>query len=240
MQRAIILAAGFGSRLVQGRPYPKPLEAVCGQALIVRVIRTLAGAGVDEVVVIVGHLGDVLRSELEAQELPVTLHFVQNDEYDKPNGTSLLKAADYVEGPTLLLMSDHLFSPDLVERVLAFELGADEAVLGVDHDIEGCFDLDDATKVLSDGDRIAAIGKTLDDYDCLDVGVFRITPALIAALRDAEGPEGCSLSAGVGTLAKDGRMRIVDVGDAKWIDVDTPEAHAEAERLINAHGPTLK
>jgi len=29
-------------------------------------------------------------------------------------------------------------------------------------------------------------------------------------------------------------MKAADVGDATWIDVDTPEAHAEAERLIAA------
>ena len=66
MTRAIILAAGKGTRLVSGRPYPKPLQEVAGVPLIVRVIRALERSGVDEVGVVIGHLGDVLRDALEA------------------------------------------------------------------------------------------------------------------------------------------------------------------------------
>ncbi|HJK92069.1 MAG TPA: NTP transferase domain-containing protein, partial [Polyangiaceae bacterium LLY-WYZ-15_(1-7)] len=234
MTRAIILAAGKGTRLVSGRPYPKPLQEVAGVPLIVRVIRALERSGVDEVGVVIGHLGDVLRDALEATPFAAKLSFFENDEVDKPNGTSLLKAADFVTGPTYLLMSDHLWSPSLVRSVSRFPLAHDEAVLGVDYDIPGCFDLDDATKVRVRGDRIVEIGKELPSYDCLDTGVFRITPALIEALRDAEGPEGCSLSHGVGALAARGKMRVVDVGDATWIDVDTPEAHA-AILVLHAH-----
>ena len=237
--KALILAAGKGSRLVRGRPYPKPLETVAGVPLIVRVIRGLRAAGVREVGVVIGHLGDVLREELESWDLGVTISFYENDEIDKPNGTSVLKAADFVTGPTFLLMSDHLWNPELVRSVGRFPLAEDEAVLGVDFDVPRCFDLPDATKVRVDGSEILAIDKELAEYDCLDTGVFRITPALIEALRDADGPEGCSLSQGVAALAAEGRMKVVDVGDARWIDVDTPEAHAEAERLIEAYGETM-
>jgi hypothetical protein len=34
-------------------------------------------------------------------------------------------------------------------------------------------------------------------------------------------------------------MKAADVGDAVWIDVDTPEAQAEAERLIAVLGEEL-
>ena len=237
--RALILAAGKGSRLVQGRPYPKPLETVAGVPLIVRVIRSLRAAGVREVGVVIGHLGDVLREELSSWSLGVELEFFVNDEVDKPNGTSVLKAAEFITGPTFLLMSDHLFDPELARMVGRFPLGPSEAVLGVDYDIPECFDLDDATKVRVVGDDVVAIGKTLDDYQCLDTGVFRITPALVEALRAADGPQGCSLSEGVATLAADGRMKVVDVRGAHWIDVDTPEAHAEAERRFALYGETL-
>ncbi len=239
MNRAIILAAGMGSRLVAGRPYPKPLSRVAGVPLIERVIGSLRKAGITDVGVVIGHLGDVLRRELEDGDHGVRLHFFENDEYHKPNGTSLLKAASFVEGPTYVVMSDHLWSPSLIRAVSRFPLAHDEAVLGVDFDIAGCFDLDDATKVQIRGDRISEIGKELPSYDCLDTGVFRITPALIEALREHDGPDGCSLSQGVGALAAQGKMRVAGVGDAMWIDVDTPEAHAQAARLIRRYGDNL-
>jgi len=240
MDRAVILAAGKGQRLVNGFDFPKPLKRVAGVPLIVRVLRNLERAGVHEVGIVVGHLGDVLMQGLERHRFSLDLRFYWNDEVDKPNGTSLLKAAEFVQGPTYLLMSDHLWSPDLIEAVGRAPLGEHEAVLGIDFDIPGCFDLPDATKVLLEGDRVLDIGKELPSYDALDTGVFRITPALIAELAAVNGTEGCSLSQGVAALARKGRMRVADVGDARWIDVDTPAAHIEAERLIRTYGDTLR
>jgi 1L-myo-inositol 1-phosphate cytidylyltransferase len=240
MERAIILAAGRGERLVRGKPYPKPLEPVNGLPLIVRVLRGLEAAQVEQVAIVVGHLGDVLQRGLEEYRFDLELRFVQNDEHHKPNGTSLLKAKDFVDGPTYLLMSDHLWSPDLLQRVRRFPLAGDEALLGVDFKIGDCIDLDDATKVSVRGDRVERIGKQLDHYDALDTGVFRITPAVIEALERVDGPDGCSLSQGISALAEDERMRVVDVGSACWVDVDTPMAHAHAEYLVRRYGPMLR
>ncbi|MDH5492887.1 MAG: NTP transferase domain-containing protein [Myxococcales bacterium] len=239
LNRAIILAAGLGTRLVDGAEIPKPLKPVCGVPLIVRILRSLERGGVDEVGVIVGHLAETLMEAVGAERLSLRLHFIQNDEYLKPNGTSLLKARDFVEGPTFVLMSDHLFAPALFESVAAFELEADEAVLGVDRRIDRCFDLEDATKVRLEGDRIVEIGKELHRYDALDTGIFRITPALMEALAAADGPQGCSLSEGVAALSARGKMRVADTGTATWIDVDTPRAHEIAERLISRYGDDL-
>ena len=237
--RALILAAGLGSRLADGRPVPKPLREVAGVPLIVRIIRALEKGGVREIGIVIGHLGEDLRAGLSGYEHRAKLSFFPNEEYEKPNGTSLLKARDFVTGPTLLLMSDHLWSPRLLNSVASYPVAEQESALGVDCRIDACFDLEDATKVQVRGDRIVRIGKELDDYNALDTGLFLITPALIEALDTVNGPEGCSLSQGVAALAAEGRMKAVDVGDATWIDVDTPETHAEAERLIDELGEDL-
>lgn len=240
MKRAIILAAGKGERLVNGFSFPKPLKRVAGVPLIVRVIRGLERAGIEEVAIVVGHLGDVLVAGLERHRFNLELRFFWNDEVDKPNGTSLLKARTFVDGPTLMMMSDHLWSPDLLDAVRAYPLASDEVALGIDFDIARCFDLPDATKVLLDGDRIVDIGKEIPAYHALDTGVFAITPAFVEALDRLNGPNGCSLSHGARALAAEGRMRAADVGRGSWIDVDTPSAHAEAERLVALYGDTLQ
>jgi choline kinase len=237
--RAVILAAGLGSRLASGDLAPKPLRDVAGVPLIVRIIRALERGGIREIGIVIGYLGEELKNGLSEHELRAKLSFFDNDEYEKPNGTSLLKARDFVMGPTLLLMSDHLWSPGLLKSVGSYPVGPRESVLGVDYRIDDCFDLDDATKVQVQGDRIERIGKSLDTYNALDTGLFLITPALIEALDAVNGPKGCSLSEGVAALASKGRMKAADVGDATWIDVDTPEAHAEAERLLAELGEDL-
>ncbi len=238
-RRALILAAGLGSRLALGDPTPKPLREVAGVPLIVRIIRALETQGVEEIGIVVGHRAEELIDALSRFEFAARLSFFFNEEYQKPNGNSVLAAREFITGPTLLLMSDHLWSPRLLETVASYPVTRREAVLGVDRRIDACFDLEDATKVEVFGDRIVEIGKELDDYDALDTGVFLITPALVEALDTANGPSGCSLSQGVAALAADGRMKAVDVGDSTWIDVDTPEAHAEAERLIAVLGDDL-
>jgi choline kinase len=237
--RAVILAAGLGSRLAGEDSVPKPLREVAGVPLIVRIIRALERGGIGEIGIVIGYLGEVLKNGLSGREMRAKLSFFDNDEYEKPNGTSLLKARDFVTGPTLLVMSDHLWSPRLLKSVASCQIGPQESALGVDYRIDDCFDLDDATKVQVQSDRIERIGKSLDRYNALDTGLFLITPALIEALDAVNGPKGCSLSEGVAALASKGRMKAADVGDATWIDVDTPEAHAEAERLLAELGEDL-
>ncbi len=237
--RALILAAGFGSRLGNGDEAPKPLREVAGVPLIVRVIHALAEQDIHEIGIVVGHRADELVRALAEYDFEPELSFFLNEEYEKPNGTSVLAARDFITEPTLLLMSDHLWSPRLLEAVASYPVTEGESVLGVDSHIDACFDLDDATKVKVRSGRIEQIGKQISDYNALDTGVFLITPALVEALDAANGPQGCSLSQGVAALAAEGRMKAADVDDAIWIDVDTPEAHAEAERLIAALGEDL-
>lgn len=242
LDRAIVLAAGLGSRLVQGADHPKPLEPVAGVPLLVRILRTLATEGVREAVIVTGHLGDTLRRALEADtSLGVKLTFVDNAAFaTTKNGVSLLAARAFVDRDVLLTMADHLFSPAVVRTLRDASLPAGVCALAVDFDIPRCFDLDDATKVRVVDGRIAAIGKELTTYDALDTGVFLIGPELtdeLARLFAATGD--CSLSEGVAALMTRGRFFACDVGDAQWIDVDTPEALAHAEEMIRSHGDYL-
>ena len=66
IQRAIVLAAGRGSRLVAGKGHPKPLEPVAGTALLVRILKTLSSEGVREAVIVVGYEGAQIRAALAA------------------------------------------------------------------------------------------------------------------------------------------------------------------------------
>lgn len=239
ISRAIVLAAGMGSRLGLGGP--KPLRDVSGVPLLVRVLTTLQSEGVREAVIVTGFCGEqVQQALLAATELDLSLTFVENKRYEAKNGVSLLAAADFVDRECILTMADHLYSPTLVRRLLAAELPEGACALGVDFDIERCFDLDDATKIRLSGRALAGIGKELSDYDALDTGVFRIGPELIRELTVLDAMSGdCSLSDGVRALAMQGMFFGIDVGRARWIDVDTPEALQRAEAMIRVFGDDL-
>jgi 1L-myo-inositol 1-phosphate cytidylyltransferase len=242
IRRAIVLAAGTGSRLAEAEyDVPKPLRIVAGVPLLVRVLRTLESVGIREAVIVTGYQGDAIRKAIAAEpNIGLRPIFVSNEQYLKKNGVSLLAASEYVDRECLLTMSDHLYSPELVRRLMAAEVPEGCCALAVDRDIERCFDLDDATKVQSRAGRIAQIAKDLEIYDALDTGVFRIGPDLLRELALVEARSGdCSLSDGVQSLSRRGRFLAADVGDVRWIDVDTPLALQRAEAMIRVFGDML-
>jgi bifunctional UDP-N-acetylglucosamine pyrophosphorylase/glucosamine-1-phosphate N-acetyltransferase len=65
---AIVLAAGAGTRMHS--ELPKPLHPLLGRAMVLHVLDALAVAGVDEVVVVVGHGAALVESEVRSGARP--------------------------------------------------------------------------------------------------------------------------------------------------------------------------
>jgi choline kinase/phosphatidylglycerophosphate synthase len=235
VKTAVILAAGNGSRLrrVSGS-LPKPLIRVAGVPLIERVMRTALKAGIESFVIVTGYESERIRAFVERiPDLNDRVTWVHNPDYHLPHGGSVLAAREAAPEDFALLMSDHLFEPEALSRLLRAPRRPDECLLGVDSNLAGIFDTDDATKVRLSGDRIADIGKSLEAFDAVDTGLFVCSPRLFDALAAcASGGGGCSLSDGVRRLAREGRMSAVDIGQAAWQDVDTPEALRHAEGML--------
>jgi 1L-myo-inositol 1-phosphate cytidylyltransferase / CDP-L-myo-inositol myo-inositolphosphotransferase len=245
--RALILAAGLGSRLREGGvDLPKPLQVVGGETLLVRTVTTLAGAGIDEVWVVVGFRASMIEAAVAAEagrwrRLGATVRTILNPDFEKSNGVSVLVARGVVGGAFVLSMVDHVYDVAVAGAAVAADMSAGDLWLCVDRRLDEIYDIDDATKVKTEGDRIVDIGKTIPDHDCIDCGVFAVGEALLASLQAEKDRRGdCSLSDGVKHLARSGRARVIDVGDAFWQDVDTPDARDRAEgelaRLAVARG----
>jgi choline kinase len=228
---AVILMAGVGSRLgTAGGALAKPLVPIAGRPLICYTLDALLRAGIRTVHAVMGGNSERLGAAL-APLFPAGLRFstIINPEWQKQNGVSVLAAAGHVQAPFLLAMGDHLFDFALLEALLA---GADpiQVNLAVDRKVDSIFDLDDATKVKADGDRLIEIGKQLSAYNAIDTGVFVCPAEIFTYLKAAQRDGDCSLSDGVRLMAADGKVRAVDIGDAWWQDVDTPEMLARAEQ----------
>ena len=245
-RRAIILAAGTGSRLrEEDGDLPKPLRRVGSLPLLTRVLLTLGRAGIREAVIVLGFEADAIREALSKDPMleasGIHLEFVLNDNFHAKNGLSLLAARDYVNEECVLSMADHIYSASLVRRLAARDLPDGVCALAIDHDIPRCFDLEDATKVRLEGHLISGIGKELEQYDALDTGVFRISPSLIERLDHVAQTHGdCSLSDGVQALSDRGLFWGCDIGDARWVDVDTPQAASFAEVMLGVYGDDLE
>ena len=234
VDKAVIIAAGMGSRLNgHGCGQPKPLVKVAGVGLLKRAILTAKRAGIIEFAIVIGHRGDEIREAIANDpQIDVHIDWVENPEWTRGNGLSVLKARDCVEGPFLLLMADHLFEPQVITRMRCLLLGTGESALCVDTRLERIQDLDDATKVVLDGDRILQIGKALGQYDAVDTGIFLCSPALFDGLERSVARGDETLSGGVRVLASRGDMRAVEIDGLFWQDVDTPEALLQGERAL--------
>lgn len=231
----LIIAAGKGSRLLS-HGEPKPLVTLGGSTLIERVMCSAAQAGIGTFHVVTGHLAERIESFVPASPLLAGLDvdFIHNAQFERENGISVACAAGRTADRFVLLMSDHLFEPRILSRLIAEPIAADEVILAVDSRIHGhpTVDLDDVTKVLVEGGAIRDIGKGIAEYNAFDTGMFLCTPALFAALDESFECADFSLSGGMRVLAGRGKARVFDIGDGMWIDVDDGPAYERAERIF--------
>lgn len=240
---ALIIAAGFGSRL-RDISDSKPMTPIAGIPLLELGVRQAKAAGAARVVVVTGHEADRLEVGLPALSqragIPVVAERVAD--WSKPNGWSVMAGASRIDGNYLLMMSDHIFSASILGN-LARQHGPDRGVtLAIDRRCDHpLIDPDDATWVQTDPRGfIRAIGKAIADYDAVDCGAFLATPELAAAIQAAiDGGKAGSLSEGMQRLADAGRAATMDIGQAWWLDVDDPRAHALAEAQAPAQLPEI-
>ena len=237
VEQCLILAAGNGSRLVsRSSSVPKPLVQVHGRPLLEHIIMGARGAGIRSFAIVVGYRGDVIQQWCAKQAFAdIEITFIENCEYHKDNGISVLKARGEIHDPFLLLMADHIFESRTARALLQQPLGKGEVILAVDSNLDSIFDLEDVTKVLRDGDHIVDIGKQIAKYDAFDTGMFLCSPELFGVLESTKKNGNCSLSDGMRKLGQAKRLRAFDIGDATWQDVDTPEALAYTEILFDQH-----
>lgn len=233
----VIIAAGRGSRLA-GRAPSKPLLEVAGRRLIDRAIDAARRAGVRRFVVVTGYEAAAVEAHLAARAAAegLAVETVRNDEWEKENGLSVLKARGRTGDRFFLLMADHIVDPRLLEGLAAGGVDPGALVLAVDRRVEGHphVDLDDVTRVRIEDGRIAGIGKRIDGHNAFDTGVFLCTPALFEALEESQRRGDFTLSGGVRALAAKGRARTWDAGALFWIDVDDEAALAKAEAAVAA------
>ena len=231
---AVVLMAGTGSRLrVSGHVVPKPLVPVLGRPLICYLMDSLTKVGVDILHAVVGWESARLVAGLEPL-LPdgMQLRPIQNHDWKKQNGISLLQAEGQVTAPFFLLMADHLFDFAVLE-CLVRQADPGQLNLAIDRKIASIFDLEDAMKVQTRNGRVTAIAKNLASYDAIDTGAFLCPLEIFSYLKFAQRNSDCSLADGVRLMAADEKVRAIDIGGAWWQDVDTEEMHARAEHVLS-------
>jgi glucose-1-phosphate thymidylyltransferase len=110
--KVIVPLAGKGTRLLPlTKRVPKPLVKVAGRPVMDYVMDTVRGLDVEELIVITGHLKDVVEKYI-VKQYDVPAKFVEQRTLDGTAGAINL-ARPYVDGPVLIIFVDTLFDADL-------------------------------------------------------------------------------------------------------------------------------
>jgi choline kinase len=229
----VILAAGRGARLNGGNSaLPKCLVPLGGETLLARNIRLLRGAGVDDIVVVVGCAADAVRQSCRSRRGGVT--FVENARFAETNSLfSLWMARDLLAGGFVVMNCDVLLHPQLLTDLLT---ARHEDALLVDFASDGTPYGDEEMKVRVRRGRIVEMSKTLDpaDADGENLGVARFgadgAAALIGELDRivAAGDVMAWVPQAFTALAARRPLHSIGTRGLPWLEIDFPEDYRRA------------
>ncbi len=232
--RAIIMAAGIGSRLLGingGRP--KCLIPARGQTLLGRMIGQLRDHEVHDICVITGY-----KSALLEEELPAWVDQIHNPFYSVTNSiASLWLAREFLTEDTLLMNADLYFEPEVLDIALA---QTHQVAMLSDHRRIKSADFRFRTR----GDCILEASKHISDLetDCEYVGIVRLDQSFIGVFRKrleemikrgsfSEWWEAVLYS----FLGGDVDIKCADVRGAFWTEVDHAVDYARLGDWLTGH-----
>ena len=236
----VILAAGMAKRL---RPLtdtqPKCLLKVGERTLLERTVDAQLAAGINELVVVTGYRGEMIRDFLTNHYSTLDIHFIHNADYEHNNNIfSLWMTRPYTDGKDFLLMdSDILLDPKLVKTIV------EQAGTALALNRHECGE--EEIKIIVDSeDRVVELSKTCSIADAIgeSVGVERIasdySTALFRELEqmiEREGLIDIFYERAFERLIPQGHhFRVVDTTDFFSIELDTVEDFERAKELIPA------
>jgi CDP-L-myo-inositol myo-inositolphosphotransferase len=225
----VILAAGRSERLAAlTGGSSKALLQLGGMTLLERKLLSLLAAGIQRLVVVVGHDWEQV-ARMASLAAPGRVEVVRAESWEAGNGASLAAAEAAVQGEGLFLVitADHLFGPGAVEELLG--VGEPAALI----------DPQAPPEVIAEGTRVAiadglalAFGKELDG-PCVDCGAFLVQPRIFDCQRQAAAEGDHSLAGALTRLAQQQPLRAVSLPSGSWwVDVDTADDHRRARRSL--------
>jgi choline kinase len=240
--RAIILAAGRGSRLQQNQEMPKCLLRFGGLSLLERHLRMLKTLGVTEVVLALGFRDDLVAAELDRLGWQPRPQIVLNPRFELGCVLTVHTVAEAMtRGGDVLLMDADVLYDERIARALLAGAGPVNRVL-VDRDFEAG---DEPVKVcVQNGVPIELRKQLAPDlkYDDIgeSVGFFRFDEtaarrlaAIVAQYVNSDRSQ-LPHEEAVRDLIRE-RSQVIEVTDvtgSPWIEIDFPLDVVRAEREI--------
>lgn len=225
--KAIILAAGIGSRLWPlTKAKPKCLVKVAGRPILEYQIDAYKQAGIKEVIVVIGYAGDSII-EFCKHIKGIEITFVVNELFESTNNMySLWLAKNFIKGePFLLSNGDVALDESIISRIVE-DARADLIAVDVDSYIQ------ESMKISLNGrGYIAAISKSIGSSAAygvsIDVYKFSSDSSVelfetIGRIVEVEGNRNEWTEIALDQLFNSQAIESepFDIGDSRWVEVD--------------------
>lgn len=238
--RAMILAAGFGTRLESLTSLrPKPMLPVCGRPLVEWGLRWLESHGVRDVVVNLHHLGGQIRSHVDGMdERRAAVHFSEEEGEILGTGGGLLRARPHLDdgsSPVVVANGKIITDIDLEAALRTHVDGGYEATMVLREDREQVWK--GGIQRARDGRLGALMGERLPDGELdprpmMFTGVHILSPSMFERIPRDGAP--CIVRTAYLEAFREGRVG-VHVSDRYWWEHSTIERYLEGVHRV-LHG----
>ncbi len=242
--QALILLAGYGSRLKRDDISHKCFLPFGDETLLSRHLSILESLGMEQTVLVVGHNKETVKSYVQSLDLNMPLEFVDNDRYETTGNTlSLVMGLRNREGELLVMDGDVLYPRAALEEYVRHSQPSSFAVTPVD------IDDTEATKVLLRDDQTIESFVTKRDLTKEEkskfhmageaIGFFMLTQAVarnVVALYDREEARFIQALWEIifNEITPDNEIRPYPIPSGGCIEIDTQEDYEEALRLYQS------
>jgi NDP-sugar pyrophosphorylase family protein len=227
--KAVILAGGKGTRLA---PYttvlPKPLVPVGDMPILEIVVRQLIAAGFDDIVITLGHLGELIRAFFMSHKTLSSQARISFVDEEQPTGTAgSLTLVPNLDSTFLAMNGDILTTLDYA-RLMTFhrDTGAALTIAGYTKQVKidlGVLELDEAGKQVE-----GYVEKPEFTYP-VSMGIYIYEPHVIRHIPRGQYFDFPSL---VLRLLKSGEKVACYRSHDRWLDIGRPEDHAQAQEIF--------
>lgn len=228
--KAIILAAGYGSRmypLVQDMP--KCLLTIKGETILARQLQVLKSCGIKDITVVTGFHREKIV-ELYGEEVSVRY----NPHYEiTANIFSLWVVRDLLTDDVIITNSDVIFTEEPIKALLT-----DDTTYCMVIDDKPCDE--EARKVRVVGDLIVDATKMMpvDEAKGEHIGIAKIKKEGLAAFKESlfecvRRDSNLGWPDAFADIAKKGLPVNYILVDTPWIEIDTKEDYKQAQTLFS-------
>ncbi len=122
IKKAMILAAGFGKRMLPlTKKIPKPLIKIGPKNLLERTIELLIKIGIDEIIINTHHLSKEIDNFLEHQNYQISISAIKEEVLLDTGGGILNATKNFKDDPFFVLNPDTIWNKNYYEELKILE-----------------------------------------------------------------------------------------------------------------------